>query len=70
MVLGTQNPQGCLTLTSSISNKRVPRVEPSPLARRVGLKMVVNNLCLSKNWEKIRAMLSNNVTKLGINESI
>lgn len=39
----------CLMLTSSISNIRVPNVEPSPLARRVGLKMVVNNLCLSKN---------------------
>lgn len=39
---------GCFRLTNSISNMRVPNVEPSPFARRVGLKMVVNNLCLSK----------------------
>lgn len=39
----------CLVLTSSMSKTRVPRVEPSPFARRVGLKMVVKSLCLSKN---------------------
>lgn len=47
----------CLKLTNSISNMRVPNVEPSPLARRVGLKIVVKSLCLSKklggigSWE-------------------
>lgn len=51
MVYITNAPQMSqrLRLTSSISNMSVPKVEPSPLARRVGLKIVVNNLCLSKN---------------------
>lgn len=41
-------------LISSMSKISVPRVEPSPFARRVGLKIVVNSLCRSKNctWKK------------------
>ena len=40
---------GLRMLTSSMSNTRVPSVEPSPFARRVGLKIVVKSLCRSKN---------------------
>ena len=41
----------CLMLISSMSKMTVPRVEPSPFARRVGLNIVVNNLCRSKNCD-------------------
>lgn len=45
-----QNSYGrCLMLISSMSKISVPRVEPSPFARRVGLNIVVNSLCRSKN---------------------
>lgn len=42
------NYECCLMLISSMSKISVPRVEPSPFARRVGLKIVVNSLCRSK----------------------
>eukprot|EP00959_Pyramimonas_sp_CCMP1952_P182833 3823296-Pyramimonas_sp.AAC.1 len=42
-----------LTLSSSTSKMTVPRVSPSPLAIRVGLKMVVYNRCRSENCRNI-----------------
>lgn len=52
-----------LVLTSSMSKTRVPRVEPSPLARRVGLKIVVKSLCLSKNWKTHSTKKESNILK-------
>ena len=52
------NYECCLMLISSMSKIRVPRVEPSPFASRVGLNIVVNSLCRSKNCTKTTGEIS------------
>lgn len=52
------NYECCLMLISSMSKISVPRVEPSPFARRVGLNIVVNSLCRSKNCTETTGEIS------------